>query len=238
VKFYRNQEIEKITKARLFQLEQLIGKPLTLPIPVDLLAEKVLELNFLWDHIQELPGEMILAGLYPKDRLIVLNEAHRDLFRQKPGLERSTKGHECGHWDLFIDKATLDHPELFPQEGDRPFALRSSGIGEVEISKILSACAEGQELLRQIQSRADEPAELRAVNRYAAAISMPSHLLREAALQVDRTQWPSLYRLAERLEVTISALTIRLQQLGLLYIQDGKLYESADQVSGQLSLGF
>jgi hypothetical protein len=238
VKFYSNEEIEKIAEARLSQLEEILGKSLTLPIPIDLLAEDVLGLNFLWDHIDALPGETILAGLKPKARLIVLNEAHRDLFRQKPGLERSTKGHECGHWDLYVDKTALDHPELFSQEEGKLFALRSSGAGEIEILKMLFACPEGQELLRQMQSRADEPAELRAVNRYAAAISMPRRLLREAALQVDRTRWPDLYRLAEQFGVTISALTVRLQQLNLLCIQDGKLYESADQASGQLSLGF
>ena len=35
------------------------------------------------------------------------------LFKEKPGLERSTKGHEMGHWDLFVDKGSLEHPTLF-----------------------------------------------------------------------------------------------------------------------------
>ena len=33
-------------------------------------------------------------------RKILLNEAHLPLFKEKPGLERSTIGHEPGHWDL------------------------------------------------------------------------------------------------------------------------------------------
>ncbi len=71
----------------------------------------------------------------------------------------------------------------------------------------LLASSEGRDLLREIKSRADDPDEVRAVNRYAAAISMPKEMLREEALQVDRTQWRNLYSLAEKFDVTISALT-------------------------------
>ncbi len=234
MKFYRNQQIEELAESRLAELERLVGRPLTAPIPIDLLAERVLELNFLWERITELPGEMILGALIPKKRLIVLNESRRELFDQKPGLERSTKGHEMGHWDLFVDRATLDHPALFDVGEAGPFAFRACPAGEVTVLKILRSSAEGQELLRKIVSRADESDEARAVNRYAAAISMPKAMLREEALRIDRTSWPSLYRLAERFGVNISALTVRLQQIGLLHVtSDRVLYESRDEAVGQ-----
>ena len=41
-------------------------------------------------------GEQILAGLIPEQRRIVLNTKHLGLFEEKPGLERSTIGHEAG----------------------------------------------------------------------------------------------------------------------------------------------
>lgn len=47
MKFYRNQEIEDLAEERLSQLAQLLKQPLTPPIPIDILAEKVLELDFL-----------------------------------------------------------------------------------------------------------------------------------------------------------------------------------------------
>jgi len=239
VRIRRNQEIEEIAQSRLAELQRLLGRPLSPPIPIDLIAEQVLGLDFLWEPINELPGEKIFGGLIAKKRLIILNENRRELFGEKPGLERSTKGHEMGHWDLFIDKGSLDHPTLFNVDGDGPFAFRSSPAGDVAIIKMLDRDAEGRELLRKIQSRADEPDEARAVNRYAAALSMPADMIRADALKIDRTQWPNLYRLAEKYEVTISALRVRLEQLGLLYVDEhGKLYESRDAASGQQMLGF
>ena len=239
MRILRNQEIEEIAQSRLAELQRELGRPLSPPIPIDLIAEQVLGLDFLWEPIDELPGEKIFGGLIAKKRLIVINENRKELFAEKPGLERSTKGHEMGHWDLFIDKGSLDHPTLFDVDGDGPFAFRSSPAGDVAIIKMLDRDREGQELLRKIQSRADEPDEARAVNRYAAALSMPVDLIRAEALKIDRTHWPNLYRLAEKYEVTISALRVRLEQLGLLFVDEqGKLYESRDAASGQQMLGF
>ena len=81
----RNQEIEDLAYARLAEFQRVVGCPLSIPIPIDLVAEKVLGLDFLWDTIDELPGETILGGLNPKERLIVLNEKRRNLFLEKPG---------------------------------------------------------------------------------------------------------------------------------------------------------
>lgn len=235
----RNQEIEQLAESRLAEFEERANRALTPPIPIDLIAEKVLGLDFLWEPIQELPGETILGGLIVKKRLIILNENQKQLFVAKPGLERSTKGHEMGHWDLFADKGSIDHPEIFDSGNDGPFAFRSSPVGDVSIVKMLCRDPEGRELLREIQSRADDADEARAVNRYAAALSMPADLIRAEALKINRTEWPSLYRLAERFDVTISALRVRLEQLGLLFVdKNGTLYESAHAASGQMKMDF
>ncbi|HEV3255351.1 MAG TPA: hypothetical protein VG013_00595 [Gemmataceae bacterium] len=234
MRIYRNHLIEELAEERLAQLEKLLAKPLSPPIPIDLLAEKVLGLDFLWQPIDELPGEIIFGGLLARERLIVLNERRAELLRRKPGLERSTKGHEMGHWDLFVDKATLNYPS-FSWTGDDPkVVFRSSPAGDVAVLKLLLADPEGQKLLRRIQARADKPDEARAVNRYAAAISMPSRLLRDEARAIDRTEWRNLYPLAEKFDVTITALKVRLEQLDLLRIgRDGKLYDSPDRARGQ-----
>lgn len=239
MRILRNQKIEEIAQQRLAEFQSQLGRPLSPPIPIDLVAEKILGLDFLWEPIDELSGETILGGLVPKKRLILLNEKHRKLFAEKPGLERSTKGHEMGHWDLFVDKGSLDHPMLFQTGGDGPFAFRNSHAGEVAIIKALRLDSEGLELFRKIQSRADEADEARSVNRYAAALSMPAELIRTEALKIDRTEWYNLYRLAEKFDVTITALRVRLQQLGLLHVDaKGTVYESKDAASGQMTLGF
>ena len=237
MKFYRNQEIEDLAAERLSQLARILARPLAPPIPIDLLAEQILGLDFLWEDIDELPRETVLGALHPHKRLIIMNERHRALFDTKPGLERFTKGHEMGHWDLFIDQGALEHPTLFALDDTSPFTRRRSPVGEVTVMKWLLSFPEGQEFLRDLKSRADDPNEARAVNRYAAAILMPKNLLRAEVDTIDRTRWSNLYKVAERFEVTISALKVRLQQLGLLYAgMDGGLHDSSAQAQGQLIL--
>ncbi len=233
MRFYRNQRIEELAERRLGELAARLGEPLPVPIPIDLVGEQVLGLDFLWEPIEELPGEVILAGLRAPDRLIVLNERRRGLFAEKPGLERFTKGHEMGHWDLYVDRATLDYPMLFRTGEEARVVYRSSPAGEVAVLKRLLADPEGRELLRRIQARADGGDEARCVNRYAAALLMPGDRLREAVAR-DRTHWRNLYPLAKQFEVTISAFKVRLEQLDLLHVtRDGELYACKDDANGQ-----
>src|SRR5690242_16481396 len=100
LKYLSNEAIEDITARRIRQYEAKAGVTVRLPVPAEQVIEQVLDLSFLWDHIEERPGEMILGGLLRKARTIVLNEKHLELFGQKPGLLRSTQVHEAGHADL------------------------------------------------------------------------------------------------------------------------------------------
>ena len=240
MKFYRNRDIEEMAANRLTQLEDKIGGPLLPPIPIDLLAEKVLGLDFLWDRIQELPGEIILAAIDPRSRLIVLNQSHQSVFERKPGLERFTKGHEMGHWDLFMDADKLRHSTLFDMNDEIPFVRRRTDSTEVVAIQRLLSTWEGQELVRELNSRADDPDEERAVNRYAAAILMPEKMIRAEAHKVDRTRWVNLYELQKKFGVTISALTVRLSQLDLLCFKrignQTTLYGSEAEATGQFGL--
>lgn len=236
-KILKNKVVEEFAAARLAEFEVLLGTKLEPPIPIELMAERLLGLSILWEPIDELPGEAIFGGIRPEERLIVMNEKRRALFNEKPGLVRSTVGHEMGHWDLFVDKSTIDHPMLTGFDRPDTFPLRSTPIGEVVIISRLLASPEGQALLREIDARADDPHEARAVNRYAAAISMPTSLIRRDALAIDRTAWPPLYALAKRYGVTISALRVRLEQLDLLHVDDkGRLFDSKDAARGQAHL--
>ena len=90
-----DNEIEDRTTLRIRQYEQRVGRSVTLPVPVENIVEQILDLDFDWIDIEEQRGEMILAGLVPEDRRIVLNTRHMELFEEKPGLERSTIGHEA-----------------------------------------------------------------------------------------------------------------------------------------------
>ena len=59
----RNQEIEDLAQSRLAHLERESGRPLSPPIPIDRIAKKVLGLDYLWEPIDELPGDAVSTGL-------------------------------------------------------------------------------------------------------------------------------------------------------------------------------
>ncbi len=240
MKFYRNEQIEQIAEQRLLEFERKLARPLSIPVNIELFGELVLELSILWDEIEELPGEEVLAGLRAPDRLIVMNERRKREMEQKPGRRRLTQGHEMGHWDLFVDKSKLDHPMLFEAAAPGIVAYRSSRGGQVQIIETLLSCEEGIDLLRQMKSRADTADEARSVNRYAAAILMPRAIIIDEAKKIDRTHWPNLYRLAERFDVTISALRVRLEQFNLVYLdqETKRLYPSRENAQGQTRLLF
>jgi hypothetical protein len=185
-----------------------------------------------------LPGEEILAGLNPTQRLIVMNERRRHEMEAKPGRRRLTQGHKMGYWDLFVDKSKLNYSSLFAAAAPSIFAYRSAKSGEVQIMKTLLSCEEGRDLLRQINSRADAPDEARCVNRYRAAILLPRTAIIDEARKIDRTQWRNLYSLAERFGVTISVLRVRLEQSNLLYVdqETRTLYPSREEAQGQSRL--
>ena len=240
MKFYRNEQIEQIAERRLYEFERKLERPLSLPIDIELFGDLVLGLSMLWEEIDELPGEEVLAGLRAPDRLIVMNERRKQEMEQKPGRRRLTQGHEMGHWDLFVDISKLDHPTLFEAAAPAMFAYRSSTGGQVQIMKTLLSYEKGREIVRQINSRADTPDEARSVNRYAAAILMPRAIITDEAKKINRTQWPNLYRLAERFGVSISALCVRLEQFNLVYVdqETKKLYASREDAQGQARLLF
>src|SRR5262245_43229341 len=111
LKYLKNEVIENVTAKRIREYEARVGVTVQLPVPIEKVVEQVLELDFEWDVIEEQPGEQILGGLIAAERKIILNEKHVGLFKEKPGLQRSTIGHEAGHWDIDIDRAKLFHPD-------------------------------------------------------------------------------------------------------------------------------
>jgi hypothetical protein len=236
----RTRSIDAVTAMRIRQYEQLTGEPVMFPVPIEKIVERVLGLDFDWVEIEEQPGEQILAGLIPEERRIVLNTRHMDLFQKKPGLERSTIGHEAGHWDIDIDRTSLHHPRLPGFELQASVVRRQAMDRQVLVEVLNRAAYDDRyfELYRELTAGQDSPEVRSAVDRYQSSMLMPDWLIRSAAKELDLTSWPALYVLAEKAMVTISNLTVRLQRLGLVYIPEGTkdLYSSRDAFVGQKHL--
>lgn len=241
LKFVKNEVIESVAAERIKEFERKRGVTVSLPVPVEEVVEHVLGLDFDWEIIEENPGEQILGGLDAVNRKILLNEKHIELFKNTPGLLRSTIGHEAGHYDIDIDRARLHHPTLPGFDLKAGIVKRHASKSAKAIDVLLVRAAtdpRAYKLYKQITDGQDAPEVRSAVDRYQSALLMPAWLVQEAAGRFDLLRWTDLYRLAELAQVTISNLTVRLQRLGLIYLRDGdkRIYRSKDEFTGQGTL--
>jgi len=82
------------------------------------------------------------------------------------------------------------------------------------------------------------PKEVQA-DMFAASLLMPKEIISEAVNELKQkgfVTFPELYKMADKFEVSISALTNRIIGLGLLYINNKKIYLSVDEMTGQMRL--
>jgi hypothetical protein len=234
----KNSEIEDMVDNRLAQYELTAGRISVPPIPVDEII-KSCSLKIFYDVIEEKKGERIFGGLSVKTRKIVINSAHKELFAEKPGLERSTKAHEFGHWDIFADK-NAGGADLFSNSSgySESVCYRNSGIGPLAV--LLNAWVDEDvyQVYKAHMVKKDHPYVASAVDRYASSLLMPKQLITEYTKEIDLTQWKNLYRIRDLFGVTISALCVRLRRLGLVYVKGRKLYRTKEEMIGQDTFKF
>lgn len=238
------REVERKAYERLRQLRERgfwDGAP---PIPIDHVLEHLLGLSISWEEIEEEPGELIMACLRPETREVVLNERHLDLFREKPGLLRFSKGHEAGHADVFALAAETEQLTMAVETRYQP-RRRSATRGPVSvIAERLRGLAPDvrTEVMRELVARQrakrqageDSPWERRSVDHYAAVVLMPEGILRDAARDRVLSRWPAIYELATAFEVTVTAMIVRLKELGLIFdIEDGEILVRNPAHAGQ-----
>lgn len=182
------------------------------PVPVETIAEQTLDLNISWEPIGT-TALLVLGALRVHDRTIVLNDLAREYFSEFPGSEAFTIAHEIGHWTLHVDDGLVGQAGLGLFDADRP---------------PLCAHLDGQRL---------PPREWQA-NAYAASLLLPREMVTRVLREAESfREWPTLFRLAERMGVSITAFKIRLEELGLLYVgPDKQLYPSHLDAAGQARL--
>jgi hypothetical protein len=236
--------IEEKAYERLRRLRELELWDGSAPVPIDHVLEHVLGLMISWEKVEEPPGRQVLACLRPETREVVLNERHVMLFRQKPALLRFSKAHEAGHADVFAMVAEADQLKLFGSS--RYHRLRCSAtkgeawtigsrLRDLEPEHRTEVMREILELERQRRAQGeDSDLERRSVDHYAATLLMPADLVRQEMAGRDIRTWSNLYQVADCLGVSISALAIRLKEVGMIKeIVAGQivLKEDGDQLS-------
>ena len=211
-KFLTDPQLEDMAVRLLIRYDSLYGAISSPPVPVERILEDVLDLNILWEDISEPPSQFILAALDPVSKTVVFNESRRTVITDTPGLYQTVLAHEAGHWEVHVDQGRLAQ-RLLPNLGrDYSCLYRKSGPSQD---------------LRGVQA-----------HRFMGFLLMPSKLLMEVIEGVNLLNWPTLYGLRDRFQVTISALTVRLARLGILYVtEDGEPYPSRQEYEGQIRLG-
>lgn len=225
----QSQWMKRVEAKAYDRLRRLRSKDLwdgSSQVPIDHVLEHVLELTISWEQVNEPEGRVVLACLRPETREIVLNEEHLELFREKPGLLRFSKGHEAGHADVFAILDESEQVKLLGKDHYQPMRC-SATKGDVSViqARLRNLPPELRtEVMREIKERErrrqregeDSDLERRSVDHYAATLLMPANLIRSEMEGRDVTSWPELYDVADRLGVSISAFTVRLRELGMI----------------------
>ena len=158
------------------------------PVPVEWIAEHVLDLRIVWDALATNAAAPVLGALDPIRGEIVLNEREARRFKAFPGLEAFTLAHEIGHWLLHVPRAYRRQPML-------------SGMARMQ----MPGCGGAGRATAEREQQAD---------RFAALLLMPARLLLPRCAGLDLTRFPARYRLRDEFGVSISAMNLRLKALG------------------------
>lgn len=108
--FISDATLEELAEALLDRYEAEIEPITAPPVPVEQIADFLLELNIEWLDIPDTEEAPILAYLHPASQTIRLNERHLAHFEQHPGVYEYTLAHEIAHYQLHVTETTQsDH---------------------------------------------------------------------------------------------------------------------------------
>jgi len=222
LKFWRNDELDDRTAGHLADYERRTSRKLEPPIPIELIIEHVLDLRLCYDSIHGVPGLSVFGCLSPARKTVFVNQDYRALFDEKPGLERFTIAHEAGHWDLFEQNTDTETGALFSGPAHDVVLCRTRLGVPVKFIKGLWMEDDKFEVLSYLQRKQDSPTVASAVDRYASAMLMPKSLLLPAFRKASVRDWPDLYAIRDKFNVSITALVVRLERLGQIFVTEDK----------------
>jgi len=200
--------IEAEANALLRQYGETLSEPLVPPIKVEFIAEDLLGFSLTSDEFSETEA---LAYIDPNEMVICINLARSGYF-DHVGFD-FTWAHEIGHYLLNHFVEIGEQLPLWLQDQPKKLIHREN-------------VREGEKYFWH---------EYQA-NKFAAYLMMPKWLLCPAIQRFNLRQWSSIYELAKYFNVSVTAMSRRLQELGLVFVSGKTLYGSEEEATGQLPL--
>ena len=164
------------------------------------------DLGIVWEKIPADGEGTIAARIFPAQKLIEINEDFPRIKKSR-GFEAFTIAHEIGHWVLHINQ---DEANGLTQQQE--LNLDPS----VNISQNISQ-ANYPFLCRSLNGVTSNNIEWQA-DYFAGSLLMPRHLLEETRKGRNLQNWSHLQAMTDELGVSLTALKVRLQQIGWIYI--------------------
>jgi hypothetical protein len=200
VEFLPDAVIERRALAILREHEERAGKTVTIPIPIERILEKTLQLRLCWREIGEASNDIILARIDPSDDgypTVQLNQRRLSHFETFFGTEQYSMAHEAGHWVLHLDRGRSSQLALFGLDGQDTVLCRRLSDHD----------------RRELQAE-----------RFAAFLLLPEHLVRPLLSGRDLSRPSVIAELARFCHVSKTAMRKRLESLGEILVgPDGQI---------------
>lgn len=226
-------QIEQRAEEVLAAYERQTGRLLELPVPIEKIAHRVLDLPVEWEALRPMPGREVVSKLVQPTlgvpARIVLNERLlKTTFRECPGLEQTAIGHEVGHGVFHLENGRQIQMGLGLDTGDE-FTSDESHLTS-KLALVLGARGPvGDDQWREWQA-----------HTFMRFVLMPRRLLWPVLEDSNVLSWTGhggLYSLRERCGVTISALVTHLSKLGYIEVDEGRrIHSKTPSSKGQRSL--
>ena len=206
VEFLTESKIEAKAEALLKEYEEQQQPINGPPIPIEFIVTRLLGFDVMLTDIRETDT---VAQIHPNNMTIYLNENKSD-YLNEIGPE-FTWAHEIGHW-------VLDHFEDCSRQLHLGISYQPARF-----------------LHRDTRNLRPTRHEFQA-EYFAGCLLMPKRFLLPLAQQLNLLKWPSLYTLKDQFCVSVTAMRIRLEKLGLIYVHKGAIYRDHQEALGNRKL--
>lgn len=210
----------------------------------------VLEIELCFEFIDE-PEDSFFFAQYTEEsgeRLITVNEKHRDFFRENPLVFRRTVCHEVGHsllehlhyqerptenLSLFEDPVCTGrtfHKASWPHYGmDKETYLKLKALEERVLKTLTKKAAvnsEARDALAKLTTKFEPEWMFWQAEHFSLCVQTPRDLMiEELDSPIDLTSWGTICRLAGKYGVTPSMMKTRLRKMGVIELgSDGKIH--------------